>query len=250
MITLFGSVFLFVLVSLSVSVVRFWRDMAGGVSQPNTAAAVFRGLRAVLTLRYLHGTGTDCTSSEETRAPWRRWFHHCTFYGLTLCFASTSVAAIYHSVLGWTAPYPYTSLPVLLGTAGGLGLLVGPVGLLILRRRRDVALSDPAQRGLDESFIGLLLLTSLTGLALLVLRHGAAMGALLIVHLAAVLALFLTLPYGKFVHGIYRTAALLKHAMESLVVEDGRALTSSSENDATPNVGRCFGGPHSQGLDW
>ena len=38
------------------------------------------------------------------------------------------------------------------------------------------------------------------------------MGALLVVHLGAVLALFLTLPYGKFVHGIYRAAALMKYA--------------------------------------
>jgi citrate/tricarballylate utilization protein len=29
-----------------------------------------------------------------------------------------------------------------------------------------------------------------------------------------VLALFVTLPYGKFVHGIYRAAALLKSAFE------------------------------------
>ena len=41
------------------------------------------------------------------------------------------------------------------------------------------------------------------------------MGVLLVIHLGAVLALFLTLPYGKFVHGIYRTAALLKYAVES-----------------------------------
>jgi citrate/tricarballylate utilization protein len=31
---------------------------------------------------------------------------------------------------------------------------------------------------------------------------------LLIVHLGTVLALFVTLPYGKFVHGLYRAAAL------------------------------------------
>ena len=46
------------------------------------------------------------------------------------------------------------------------------------------------------------------------LRNQAAMGALLVVHLGAVLALFVTLPYGKFVHGIYRTAALMKYARE------------------------------------
>ena len=40
------------------------------------------------------------------------------------------------------------------------------------------------------------------------------MGMLLVVHLGVVLALFVTLPYGKFVHGLYRAAALIKHALE------------------------------------
>ena len=169
----------------------------------------------MLTLRHLHGSGADCTSAEEQRAPLRRWFHHCTFYGFLLCFASTSVAALYHTVFGWLAPYPYGSLPVLLGMAGGAGLLVGPAGLLMVRGRRDPALGDPGQRGLDESFIALLFLTSLTGFLLLALRERAVMSAVLIVHLGVVLALFVTLPYGKFVHGIYRTAALINYAMES-----------------------------------
>jgi citrate/tricarballylate utilization protein len=81
--------------------------------------------------------------------------------------------------------------------------------LWILRRQRDRALGDPAQHGLDESFLALLFLTTLTGLALLVLRHQQVMPMLLVVHLGTVLALFLTLPYGKFVHGLYRVAALV-----------------------------------------
>ena len=76
----------------------------------------------------------------RARSPWRRWFHHCTFYGFALCFASTTVAAIYHVVFGWRAPYAYGSLPVVLGTLGGAGLLVGPAGLFALRERRDRAL--------------------------------------------------------------------------------------------------------------
>jgi citrate/tricarballylate utilization protein len=103
---------------------------------------------------------------------------------------------------------------VLLGTVGGIGLVVGPAGLLLQRRNRDRALSDTTQEVLDRSFIVLLLLAGLTGLALLVLRQHAAMAGLLIVHLGSVLALFLTLPYGKFVHGLYRTAALLKYWRE------------------------------------
>jgi citrate/tricarballylate utilization protein len=226
MVTLFGLVGLFTLTAIGRSVVRFWRDAHGGpalradagiqanVSRQTAMAAIGRALRDALTLRHLHATGDDCTSREEQRSPWRRWFHHCTFYGFMLCFASTSVAAIYHSVFGWQAPYPVTSLPVVLGTAGGLGLLVGPVGLLVLRRRRDEALGDPRQDGLDTSFIVLLFITSLTGLLLLVLRDTPLMAALLIVHLGAVLAFFVTVPYGKFVHGAYRVAALVKYELE------------------------------------
>ncbi len=126
----------------------------------------------------------------------------------------TSVAAIYHW-LGWPAPYGYGSLPVVLGTAGGFGLLIGPAGLYSIGRLRDPVAADPAYRYLEHGLILLLFLSSLTGLALLVFRETPAMAYLLIVHLGVVLALFLTLPYGKFVHGLYRTAALVKHARES-----------------------------------
>jgi citrate/tricarballylate utilization protein len=96
-----------------------------------------------------------------------------------------------------------------------VGLLVGPAGLFLLKKTRDPMLGEPDQRGFDDSFIALLFLTSLTGLVLLVLRDGAMMAPLLIVHLGVVLAMFLTLPYGKFVHGFYRIAALVKYAIEN-----------------------------------
>src|SRR5207253_11415040 len=98
-----------------------------------------------------------------------------------------------------------TSLPVLLGTLGGIGLLIGPAGLSAIDRQKSA---------LDVVFLALLFLTSLTGLLLLALRESPAMGPLLIVHLAIVLTLFLTLPYGKFVHSIYRFAALIRSALE------------------------------------
>jgi citrate/tricarballylate utilization protein len=67
---------------------------------------------------------------------------------------------------------------------------------------------------MDRGFIALLFFTSLTGLALWLARGTAAMPATLALHLGAVMALFLTLPYGKFAHGIFRSAALLKWAIE------------------------------------
>jgi len=214
MIAVFGAVGLFVAVALVVGVRRFWRDVAGAGSTMPSAGALGRALRDAVTLRYLEGNGENCTAAEETRTPWRRVFHHFTFYGFLLCFASTSVAALYHVGFGWIAPYGYTSVPVLLGTTGGIALVIGPIGLFADKQRRDPALGDPAQNAMSASLIALLVLTSLTGLLLLVLRDQRLMGPLLIVHLGFVLALFVTLPYSKFVHGFYRTAALLKYQLE------------------------------------
>lgn len=211
MVAVFGAVGLMVLMALALGGIRFWRE--AGQSGAFTTTAFAAALRDALTLRHLHTPGAECVTGEEQRTPWRRRFHHFTFYGFALCFASTTVAAMYH-LLGFQAPYAYASVPVILGTAGGFGLLIGPAGLWLLRRRRDPALGDIDSVGADEAFLVLLVVTSLTGLLLLVFRHSAAMSVLLLTHLGAVLALFMTLPYGKFVHGLYRTLALVKYRSE------------------------------------
>jgi len=49
---------------------------------------------------------------------------------------------------------------------------------------------------------------------LLALRESPAMGTLLVVHLGFVAGLFLTAPYGKFAHVVYRYAALVRNSIE------------------------------------
>ena len=209
---LFGVVFALAALALGVGVSRFWRDVSPGA--PNAAAAT-EATHAILTLKYLDGGhGEGCNNEDDAFSLWRRNFHHLTFYGFLLCFASTLAATFYHYVLGIHAPYALTSLPVVLGTVGGIGLVIGPAGQLWCNLRRHPLHGDTAQRPLDRGFMLLLLLTSASGLALLAWRDTAAMGMLLVVHLGAVMAFFLTLPYGKFAHGIYRSAALLKWAIE------------------------------------
>ena len=214
MAALFGGVSLFVALALALGFVRFWRDMGESFADFTRPAALWSAAKDVLRLEYLDGKGAGCTYPGEERSQARRWFHHLTFYGFALCFAATVAGTIYHYALGSKAPYGYLSLPVVLGTLGGIGLLIGPAGLLWLRLRSDPATGDAGQFGMDAAFIVLLLATSLTGLALLALRHTSVCGLALVVHLAVVMALFLTLPYGKFVHGIYRSGALVRCALE------------------------------------
>ena len=214
MVAVFGGVAAFVAVAFVMSLVRFWPDTGEEVAELAQAQPLAAATWDAMGLRYLDGGGDGCTYPDARPSFARRNFHHLTFYGFMLCFAATTVATIYHYVFAWKAPYPFYSLPVILGTLGGIGLLAGPLGLLWLRGKRDPELADPAQNGMDVGFIVLLFFVSLTGLALLFMRETRAMGVLLAVHLGFVLALFVTLPYGKFVHALYRFAALARFHIE------------------------------------
>ena len=212
MVSMFLPVFGFAVLALALGVRRFWRAVGAG---PATSPAVAEATHNALTLKYLDGGhGDGCNEDSDRFTLQRRRFHHLTFYGFMLCFASTSVATLYHYVLGQPAPYAWPTLPKLLGVVGGVALTVGAAGLLALQLQRHVLQRAPEQRPMDVGFIALLLLTAASGLALW-LSHGTALLTLLLcVHLGAVMALFLTMPYGKFAHGVFRSAALLKWSIE------------------------------------
>ncbi len=231
LVVLFGSVFGFSVLALGLGVTKFWRAQRPAVdlkvTQPlakiNNAGeasklvayAKLEATHDALTLRYLGGGhGAGCNNADDAWTLWRKRFHHFTMYGFALCFASTSFATLYHYLLGLKAPYALSSLPVVLGILGGIGLLIGPAGLFWLKTQRHPQHGDAAQNPMDYGFIALLFFTSLTGLALMLWRDTGAMALLLAVHLGVVMALFLTMPYGKMAHGFYRCAALLKFAIE------------------------------------
>lgn len=213
---LFAPVFLFAVLALALGVRRFWRSITPVTSgAPLQAPATAEAAHDVLRLKYLDGGhGDGCPNEDDAYTLSRRRCHHLTFYGFLLCFAATSVATLYHYLLGLPAPYDLPSLPKILGAVGGVALTLGTAGLWGLNLRRDPAHGDTAQRPMDRGFIALLFLIATSGLALWAARATPAMALLLCVHLGAVMALFATLPYGKFAHGIFRTAALLRHHTE------------------------------------
>jgi citrate/tricarballylate utilization protein len=222
---LFGAAFLYAIVALVMGLRAFWRDIGEPVGMKTDAKSIWQAVKDAGELRYLDGGGVGCFNEDDQPTDRRKMFHHLTFYGFLLCFAATSVATLYHYLLAREAPYAWWDLPVVLGTLGGIGLLVGPLGLLAARWQRDPALADPARTGMDVAFILMLFLTSLTGMALLLLRETAAMGPLLALHLGVVFALFVTMPYGKFVHGLYRFVALVRYARERQTMGHGAGNT-------------------------
>jgi citrate/tricarballylate utilization protein len=198
---------------------RYWRHTGavwGGWR------SLFDAVSAVAALRHLGGEtaagwrgGAGCHTSDDRSSNARRIYHQLTMYGFLLCFASTSVGTLYHYAFGWEAPYGLLSLPVILGTVGGVILCAGTAGLFIEKRRMHPAVIYGHAGGMDYAFIVILFLVSFTGLLLLAVRSTSFMGLTLAIHLGFVYSFFLIMPYSKFVHGLYRFAALIASASET-----------------------------------
>jgi citrate/tricarballylate utilization protein len=216
LVSMFAPVFIFAAIALGLGVSQFWRQITPATSGAAlTTPATSEATHNVLQLTYLDGGhGEGCNNEDDAFTLSRRRAHHLTFYGFMLCFAATSVATLYHYAFGWAAPYDLPSLPKVLGVVGGISLLLGCLGLFKLNLQRHPEHGDAAQKPMDLGFIALLFIISVSGLALWLARGHSSMPLLLALHLGSVMALFATLPYGKFAHGIFRTAALLRFAVE------------------------------------
>ena len=206
--------FLWALPAIGVSSWRFWKASGGPARALLDLPSWRKAIIDAVSLRNLDGDGHGCNENDESYSQARRHLHHAMAGGFVLCLAATSVATIYHHLLGWVAPYSLASLPVLLGSVGGVLMLVGTIGLFALKLRADPVPALPSQLGMDVAMLLLLAGIALTGLILLCFRGTGAMGVLLAIHLGCVLALFLVLPYSKMMHAPYRFAALLRAAWD------------------------------------
>jgi citrate/tricarballylate utilization protein len=188
---------------------RYWRDTHGPLRDLADWPALSKAVLYAARLRYLRGGGADCYYPDENPSPARRQLHAAVFYGFTACFAATLSAGFMQDVLGDAPPYPLLSVPVILGTAGGLGMIVGCAGLTVLKRR-----SDPAPGVTDYSLLIGLGALALTGILTLALRATPAYGLVLVAHLATIVICFGIAPYTRFVHFGYRFLAIVADNLE------------------------------------
>jgi citrate/tricarballylate utilization protein len=193
---------------------RFWSETCGVLHQPGGFKALSAAVGAALGLRYLKGGGPGCFYPGERASAVRRIYHSLTFWGLLSDFASTTLAFIYQDFFHRLPPYSLTSAPVIFGSVGGVALIIGTGGLIWFKWRSDPQPEGTGASGMDYVFLVTLGLTALTGMLTLIFRGTAAMGSILILHLALIAALFLTAPYGKFVHFVYRSLALIRYEIE------------------------------------
>jgi citrate/tricarballylate utilization protein len=216
---------------LLVGAARFWRETGGSwrdfIDVPATAAAVIDAF----SLRYLRGSddGDGCYYPEDRPSSTRRLHHSLVFYGFALAFVSTTIAAIEQEIFGNLPPYPILSLPVLTGVAGGVAMIVGCSALMWMKARSDNRPSTEVMMSMDFAFLAILNLSSITGMLVLIFREEAIMGTLLIVHLGICGGLYITAPYSKFAHVVYRFAALIRNKIEQRQERSEQADAMSSE---------------------
>lgn len=211
MVAIFTPAFVLPLVSIGISLRRYWRATGGTWV---TWRDIVDGFGAAANMRNLAGGhGEGCNFEDEDRfSQARRTAHQFVLYGFLLCFASTSAGTVLHYAFDLHAPYAFWSLPKLLGVPGGLMLTFGTGWLVVLKRRADPELGAVSAWGGELAFILLLGFVAFSGLALYALGGIAVMPTLLALHLGAVLSFFLLTPYTKMAHGFYRLAALVRDA--------------------------------------
>ena len=207
---------LYAICVMLIGVAAFSRDIAGGRLTRSNWRQTVAALGESFGLRYLRGgTAGGCYYPTQRRSNSRLVLHMLVFYGFLSAFAATIIAGIMQDILDEVPPYPLLSAPVILGSLGGLAMIVGATGLLMLKVRSDRAPADGRSLNLDWLFLLSLDVVSITGMLLLVLRDTSLMSVLLVVHLATVLALYVSAPYGKFAHFLYRYAALAQNQYEA-----------------------------------
>ena len=190
----------------------YWRDVHGPLRGLLDWRAVGTALAAAARLREparRRGGVLSAGSPGDDPSPARRRLHGAVAGGFAACFAATVAAAFQQDVLGIAPPYPVLSVPVVLGTAGGLSMLAGCAGLIALHRG-----GDPADGVADHGLLLGLGLLALTGLLTVALRATPAFGLILVIHLATIVVCFAIAPYTRFVHAGYRFLALVADAIE------------------------------------
>jgi quinone-modifying oxidoreductase subunit QmoC len=193
---------------------RFWKKMGEGTDRKGSFIG---GLVPVVIDILGHKTFGSCD-----RVSGRRWGHLALFWGFVGAAVTSALLiwAIY--VQGDEMPLPLGHPIKILGNLSAVLLVIGGVWLIVSRFATHRALIKTS--AFDLFFIGVVAMVIATGVIVEAARFvwPANVAAFLYtVHLGVVLTLFLTFPYSKFAHMLYRTLALV-HQRLTTSPEGGR----------------------------
>ncbi|MCG6920139.1 MAG: quinone-interacting membrane-bound oxidoreductase complex subunit QmoC [Acidobacteria bacterium] len=193
-----------VMLAAFVSGWRYWRMM--GVAAP----------RAKSFLSGIWATGVDIATHKRFgkcgTARFRRLGHLLLFWGFVGAAVTSGLLIVAIYLQGYELPLPLLHPYKLLGNVSAVALVVG-AGILVVVRITDRDRAG-ASNAFDSFFATVVGLVIATGILVELARvfnpevPVAAVG-LYVLHLGVVTTLFVTFPYSKFAHMLYRTLAMV-----------------------------------------
>jgi quinone-modifying oxidoreductase subunit QmoC len=193
---------------------RFWKKMGEGTKRNGSFLS---GLVPVVMDILGHKSFGTCEKVSS-----RRWAHLALFWGFVGAAVTSALLiwAIY--IQGEEMPLPLTHPIKILGNLSAVLLVVGGLWLFVSRFGTHKALIRTS--AFDFFFLSVVAMVIATGVIIEAARFvwPANVAAFLYtLHLGVVLTLFVTFPYSKFAHMLYRTLALV-HQRLTTSPEGGR----------------------------
>lgn len=217
----FYAVSAIVVLVLAIGAARFIKELRSAGAR----GAILPSLLPALMEIILHRRFASCDSEQS-----RRWGHLCVLFGfIGLATASTVLGVGMH--LGLMV----TPLPLLypLKIIANLCALVFVVGIAILVWDRLTNAEKRAGSSFGDWYFLLLLgavgATGILSQALRLAQTPDWMYSIYYIHLTLVLSLFLSTPYSKFVHFLYRTIAMAAVWQESQSPARGQAVAGGPD---------------------
>jgi quinone-modifying oxidoreductase subunit QmoC len=200
--------FAFAIAAAAVGARRCWAAWGRGASRQGS---LLGGLGGAALEILGHRRFATCSAARP-----RRLGHLLLVWGFLGALATTTLLGVAMDLLGVRTPLPQLHPIKLLGNASAVLLVVGLAWLLVHRATRPETAGR--SRAFDHFFLGLVVLVVVSGVgaevARAILPAGPALG-IYVVHLGAVLSLFLTFPFSKFAHALYRTLAMAHQRLAS-----------------------------------
>jgi len=202
----FSTAFFLALGAVMVSAVKFWKLIGRNGDRKGSFIGSFLPVLAEIGSHKRFGS---CEASSS-----RRWAHFCVLWGFLGAAFASGLLVISLYITKDPLPLEQTHPYKIIGNISMLLLIVGGLWLFINR------LTDPektgASKAYDMFFLSLVVTVIMTGaltqLGAFVFPPLVA-SIIYVVHLGSILTLFLTVPFSKFAHMIYRTLAMVHERM-------------------------------------
>ncbi|MCP4572642.1 MAG: hypothetical protein GY838_09860 [bacterium] len=202
----YSTAFLLAMVAALAGAAKFWKLMGQGTERKGTFLGAFVPVLGEIATHKRFG---DCGAAKT-----RKWAHFCLLWGFFgAAFASALlIVALYvtKDPLPLAQAHPYK----IIGNISLLLLVVGAVWLFI-NRMTDAA-NTGTSKAYDTFFLSVVMTVVFTGglteLAAFVFPPVLA-SIVYVIHLSAILTMFLTVPFSKFAHMVYRTLAMVHERM-------------------------------------